>query len=302
MPADWSDLLGRRGDPVPGPYPVGAAALGYLAEALEDERLATAVEAGGDVPVPLSFVTVASRVPNWRPKSAAGHGSIMLAMSVPVQADSAVNVAVDQTYRTPLRLGDRVTSTSVLTGVEERETRLGPGFMITETIEHSVPGTGVVARTANTVFRFRARPTSSAGAGEDAPATIPESDFEPVVLPVTMTRLALAAGAMRDYSPIHHDVDAARAAGHPTAFLNYTFQMALMLRALGEWTGTDRRVRRLRLRLRRPVYLGRTVSCTGVRDPAGPAVRVGLHTEDGLCSTAVADLHLDDEDAPWTST
>jgi len=269
----WREWLGRTGPTVVGPYPVSLAGIGYLAEAVEDERLATYVAAGGDR-APRSFVTIASRVPNWRPDSETGPDTFMLAMAVPVDCNSAVNTALEQTYLAPLMVGDRVVSQSTILAIEPRKTRLGAGFQITERIEHRTDR-GVVACTENSMFRFQApehQPENSDGRRAAMPpldGATPKSDFEPVLMPVTMTLLAAAAGAVRDYSRLHHDVDFARSVGHPTAFLSYSFQMAVVMRALGEWLEGDDRVHRLSLSMKAPIYLGQTVACTAVRGESG---------------------------------
>ena len=114
-------------------------------------------------------------------------------------------------------------------------------------------------------------------------------------MPITTTCLAKAAAAVRDFSPLHHDVDLARAAGHPTAFASYSHQLAFLCRALGEWFDGDERVRRLKVVMKASIYLGKTLTCRGVRsaevvEPGVEVIDLTLSTEDGLCTTAIAEV------------
>ncbi|HSV83249.1 MAG TPA: MaoC family dehydratase N-terminal domain-containing protein [Ramlibacter sp.] len=297
---EWQGWVGREGEIVPGPYPVSAAAIGYLAEALDDERLARHVATAPTVTAPRSFVTISSRVPNWRPAGAPGPGTFMQAMLVPLPATSAVNLSVDQRYFAPLREGDRVSSRSTIRSIQPKTTRLGDGFIIVEEIEHRTRD-ALIATTLNTVLRFS--PKSQAPAERKAPAEVaspePESDFPPVRVPITMTRLTCGAAAVRDFSPLHHDVDLARAVGHPTAFLSYSHQLAIAVSAIGRWFEGDAALRRLRLDLKLPVYLGKTLTCTAVEQPSAPGserqrtLAIRLSTEDGTCTTGVAELDME---------
>jgi acyl dehydratase len=301
----WASWVGRAGEPVTGPYPVSVAAIGYLAEALEDERLADYLSSGGTV-APRSFVTIASRVPNWRSKSASGPESFMLAMSVPVPCDRAVNTSIDQTYLSDISVGDRITSQSTIVSIEPKTNRLGAGFRVTERIEHRNQRHELVACTDNTMFRYRASAVPTAGVtatsrpGSAAGATVepaaPVSDFEPLRLPITMTLLAKAAGAVRDFSLLHHDAQYAQQAGHRTAFLSYSTQTAIVASAIGQWFGGDERLRRLQLRMKSPMYMGDTAICAATRsDQPGrqagdDVINVSLLAGDRVCTDGFAEI------------
>ena len=89
-------------------------------------------------------------------------------------------------------------------------------------------------------------------------------------------------------------MDFARNAGHPTAFLSYSYQVAFFCRALGEWFDGDARLRRLKVAMKAPIYLGKTLTCRGwrKRNATGAAetetIELTLATEDGPCTTATA--------------
>jgi acyl dehydratase len=302
---DWSCWIGHKGEIVHGPYPVSAAAIGYLAEALEDERLADLVATGNDIVAPRSFVNIASRVPNWIRKRASGPRTLMQAVLLPLPADAAVNMGVDQVYLAPLRVGDRIGSQSTITAITPKRTRLGEGFIVTEEIDHRNQDGVIVGRTVNNLLRYTKTPpgasiANSAPAAKPAPtaAAAPgdPGDFPMITMPITMTRLVTGAAAVRDFSLLHHDIDFARGAGHPTAFLSYSFQLAVLCRALGEWLGGDDRVRRLKVAMKASMYLGKTLTCRGARkrDGVGDAgvetIELTLATEDGTCTTATAEV------------
>jgi acyl dehydratase len=65
-----------------------------------------------------------------------------------------------------------------------------------------------------------------------APGTV----LPPLELPpITRTTLALYAGASGDHNPMHIDIDAARAAGHPDVFAHGMLSMAYLGKALTGW-------------------------------------------------------------------
>jgi acyl dehydratase len=53
--------------------------------------------------------------------------------------------------------------------------------------------------------------------------------------PISRTTLALYAGASGDHNPMHIDIDAARAAGHPDVFAHGMLSMAYLGRVLTGW-------------------------------------------------------------------
>jgi len=61
-------------------------------------------------------------------------------------------------------------------------------------------------------------------------------ELPPLALPpISRTTLALYAGASGDHNPMHIDIDAARAAGHPDVFAHGMLSMAYLGRALTGW-------------------------------------------------------------------
>lgn len=299
---DWRSWIGKTGPVVPGPYPVSVAAIGYVAEAVEDTLLLERIARQGIEVAPPTFVNVAARVPTWQPESIK-QPRVLLAASVPLPADAAVNRRVAQRYFHPLHIGDTVTSQSTLVSIEPKQTRLGDGFMVTEEIAQRNQDGVLVATMTNTAYRYDRRtvgkrddaaaaPRSAARREERGPAG---EALAPVVLPITTTMLAKAAGGVRDFIPLHHDVDSARRAGLPTTFAAWATLLAVLGRAVGEWFGLDADLRSVSLDMRTSVFLGRTLTCSGTvapdPDEAGARrVDYALTTEDGTCVTGLIEV------------
>ena len=98
-----------------------------------------------------------------------------------------------------------------------------------------------------------------------------------VVGPVTRTTLALFAGASHDHTPLHIDIDFARAAGHEDVFAHGMYVMAGMARLLTRWR-PQRDLLNLRGRFIEIVRVGEVLTCSGhIRESA--CVRGERHAE-----------------------
>jgi acyl dehydratase len=301
MDARWEEWVGRQGEVIAGPYPVSVAGIGYVAEAVEDALLLERIASTGLDVAPNTFVNVAARVPNWQPPSIK-QAPMLLAASVPLPTDAAVNRRVAQRYLLPLRIGDTVSSRSTIVAIEPKRTRLGDGYLVTEEIEHRNQLGELIAITGNTAYRYD-RSTGGGGRSDprpDGPRTEPPSapatleDLAPVSLSVTTTMLVRAAGGVRDFIPLHHDIEVAQRSGLPTSFASWATLLAFVGRAAGEWFGIESSVRHVALDMRRPVFLGRTLTCEAQRtvaaDRGGALVDFVLQTEDGTCTVGTIEV------------
>ncbi|HJQ48562.1 MAG TPA: MaoC/PaaZ C-terminal domain-containing protein [Amycolatopsis sp.] len=113
-----------------------------------------------------------------------------------------------------------------------------------------------------------------------------------IELEITRQRLVVAAGGERDFNPLHFDDERARAAGFEAAFANGFFLQAVADRAVMEFLGAAGELRRMSMRIFRPVYVGRqlslTGSVTGRHEDAGwgvVAATLDLCTKDGRCAS-----------------
>ena len=77
-------------------------------------------------------------------------------------------------------------------------------------------------------------------------------ELPPLDLKITATLVAGGALASRDYTPVHHDRDAAVAQGLPDMFMNILTTQGLCSRYVTDWAGVDARVTRVRTKLGGP--------------------------------------------------
>ncbi|MEV4739430.1 acyl dehydratase [Streptomyces sp. NPDC049555] len=92
----------------------------------------------------------------------------------------------------------------------------------------------------------------------------PGDELPPLAVPVTRTLIVAGALAGRDFKDVHHDVEAARAAGAPDIFMNILTTQGLVGRYLAERLGPGAVLRRLVVRLGVPNYPGDTLTLTGI--------------------------------------
>ena len=86
-------------------------------------------------------------------------------------------------------------------------------------------------------------------------------EARPVTCPIALQRLVMEAGANRDFAPIHHDRDFARANGAPDAYANTIFLQMLFEVTLRHWMGLSGRLKRLGFRMQCFNYVGTVVTC-----------------------------------------
>lgn len=134
----------------------------------------------------------------------------------------------------------------------------------------------------------------------------------PLELVAGASTIVAGALATRDYAPLHHDTEYARAAGHAGILLNAPVQQALFARFLKERCGQPARLARLRITLHGPVYAGARVRIEGrvsgtSVDAAGCGwleVAMTLQANDALATRATARLAVPRTtgDDPWRRT
>ena len=82
-------------------------------------------------------------------------------------------------------------------------------------------------------------------------------------IPVTTSLIVAGAVASQDYTPVHHDREAARAAGMQDVFMNILNTNGLVSRFVTDWAGPDARVVRLAVKLGTPNLPGDTMTLSG---------------------------------------
>ncbi len=84
-------------------------------------------------------------------------------------------------------------------------------------------------------------------------------------LPIELSTSLIVAGAVasQDYTPVHHDKEAAQAAGMQDVFMNILTTNGLVSRFVTDWAGPDARVTNLSVKLGTPNLPGDTMTLTG---------------------------------------
>ena len=89
-------------------------------------------------------------------------------------------------------------------------------------------------------------------------------ELPPLDVAVTTSLIVLGALASRDFMPVHHDRDAAVAAGSKDVFMNILTTNGLVGRFVTDWTGPEAVLRKVSIRLGAPNYPGDTMRLTGM--------------------------------------
>jgi acyl dehydratase len=95
-------------------------------------------------------------------------------------------------------------------------------------------------------------------------------------LALDMTRMVLQVSGTQDFYPVHHDPGFARDAGHEAIFLNTAFIRGCLCRVLTDWIGREGFVKKLGFQMRRPNFLGETITACGRVTAKGPGGVVDL--------------------------
>lgn len=82
-------------------------------------------------------------------------------------------------------------------------------------------------------------------------------------LPVTSTVIVAGAIASRDFMPVHHDADYARAQGAPHMFMNILTTNGYVARYVTDWAGPEAMVKKIAIRLGAPAIPGQPLRFSG---------------------------------------
>jgi acyl dehydratase len=189
--------------------------------------------------------------------------------TVPGEGSMMVASDVDVAFGAPIRVGDRLRATYWLRGVTEKATVVGSGAFLDFEARFTNQRDELVA--AELVRTLRYTPVDPPAARvPPAPSSDPvppgASPVLPVAVDLTLQRLVMAAGANRDFAPVHHDPAVAREAGMGVPFANSMFIGTHLERTAAEWAGWERRVEHLSFRLVAPAVAGATLTCAGWSD------------------------------------
>ena len=213
--------------------------------------------------------------------------------------------STDQEFLAPLVVGARLCAEDeYVAASEEKQAHLGPGFFLTNRTTYSTADGATVGRLTTSVFHFAPRPATSV-APPLAPPNVPPArpvaatpvvlgqgvQCGPAVVPVTPTQIIAGALATRDFYPVHHDRDFARAHGNADFLMNSLTTNGLLARIVAEWT-SQAPLLRLSTRIVAPAYVHDELTVTGLVTQLGPdwvdlTVRAALATG-GVHAEAVA--------------
>ena len=194
----------------------------------------------------------------------------------------ALAATTDQEFLSDIRVDDLLTAEDVYVDVSDlKQTSLGPGYFLAHRITYVTAGGRVVGRMTATVFHFRPRPGAALADPAPTPAKQPGLPADgspgdlvagarlgPVRIPVTATLIIAGACATRDFYPVHHDRDFARAHGNTDILMNILTSNGLLARVIGEWT-SNARLHSLVTRLRAPAHPHDELFVTGTVSSAG---------------------------------
>jgi len=209
--------------------------------------------------------------------------------------------AIDQEFLAPLPVGERlVAEDEYVTVSAEKQTHLGPGFFLTSRTTYTTTEGTTIGTLATTVFHFAPRPAGALEPPFAAPAQLPDRPLPaaatslaageqcgPVVVPVTPTQIVAGALATRDFYPVHHDRDFARAHGNADFLMNSLTTNGILARIVAEWTD-QALLLHLNTSIVAPAYAHDELTVTGTVTDVGDgwteiglraALRTGVHAE-----------------------
>ena len=183
-----------------------------------------------------------------------------------------------------LRPGDLLSSGGILESISElKTTGLGRGYFVTWVTEYCDQTGASVGRQRFRVFKFAPGATDpnagngkkSGGAGTAKPEPTGE-ELPAFDLKVTSTVIVAGAIASRDFMPVHHDADFARAQGASDLFMNIFTTNGYVGRFVTDWAGPQARLGKIAIRLGGPAVPGQVMRFTGrvTGDSAVPGGRL----------------------------
>jgi acyl dehydratase len=182
--------------------------------------------------------------------------------------------SIDQEFLAPLYDGDQLVAEDAYIDVsEEKQTQLGPGYFLTSRTTYSTTSGTTIGTLTTVVFHFVPKPAAALGPplvpqALDRPAPAASVPLRvgqhcgPVTVPVTPTQIIAGALATRDFYPVHHDRDFARAYGNADFLMNSLTTNGLLARIVAEWTD-QAPLLRLRTKIVAPAYAHDVLTFTG---------------------------------------
>lgn len=308
-------LLGKWSEPRRTPDPVNTVMIRHWCQALSDRNPVYLDETRAVRSVHGGIVAPPAMLDAWLidPNPPGVVGEILRQLNE-AGYTSVVATNSEHEYDRYLRPGEELTGTTSVTDIsDEKQTGLGRGHFFTNTTELRGSDGELVGRVRMSILKFMpgtARvPQAIAGSRSESPPPgaqagvsrsgrssegsprqttlrfddVREGDELPLLaIPITSTLIVAGAIASRDFTPVHHDVEFARAQGSADIFMNILTTNGLCSRYVTDWTGPDAILRRLSVRLGAPNYPGDTMTFSGKVATKTPTASGGM-IEVALC-------------------
>ncbi len=170
-----------------------------------------------------------------------------------------------------LRPGDLLEFEGILESISERKTTgLGSGYFVTWVTTYFDQTGDAVGRQRFRIFKFAPGVSEEAAGANGKRRKAREMPPEPTGeelpsfdLDVTSTVIVAGAIASRDFMPVHHDAEFARAQGAPDVFMNILTTNGYVARYVTDWAGPNARLRRIDIRLGAPCVPGKILHFSG---------------------------------------
>jgi hypothetical protein len=224
-----------------------------------------------------------------------------------------VAVSYEISFHHLLQVGERPQHfTTVVNISDQKTTRLGTGYFVTERVEYLTSNDALFAEALITYYQYQppvptaeetpdqkaanaedeVPPAQTAVAQESAwktdfsdidPAGLSVGDrLPPLHIPITHKLIVGGAIATQDFIPVHHNVPAAIAAGMPDIFMNILTTSGLSARYLSDWAGAGSRLKTIKFNLMAPNFPGDVMvmggEVTGIETaPEGATVTVAFN-------------------------
>lgn len=274
------------GVPSDAPDPVNVPMIRHWVDALDDrnpvyldETAAAASRFGGIVapPAMLQAWTMARPVIEGIAERGGAADEISPDSALAVLAEHGYTAILatnsELEFERYLRVGERLRSSATLESISDsKTTALGTGYFVTWVTTYLAEDDETVGRQLFRVFRFapgsatKAQSTASDRPARAGSAPAPPSEGEvipPFDLNVTATVVVAGAIASRDFMPVHHDRDYARAQGAPDIFMNILTTNGYVARYVTDWAGPDAQLQKIAIRLGGPAIPGLLLHFTG---------------------------------------
>ncbi len=119
-------------------------------------------------------------------------------------------------------------------------------------------------------------------------------DLPGLEIPITTKLIVSGAMASQDFQDIHHDTEAAQAAGMPNIFMNILTTNGLAGRYLTDWAGPAARIKNIKFKLGAPNYPGDVMTFSGtVLAVDGDDVTVEFKGKNGMGYHVTGEATLD---------